>query len=281
MFAGVYGAMMRSYDRGANWQYAELRTPPPVVTCLAVSPAYEQDGILFAGTLEDGVFRSADRGTRWAAWNFGLIDLGVLCLALSPAFGQDETLVVGTETGVFRSTNGGRAWRELGLPTDLAPVLSVAFSPDYASDGLLLAGTESNGLWMSHDSGRSWELVEALVDGAVNALDSSQAAGGCGRCSSYGRRNLRVAGCRQDLADPAIRGRGRPDMHRRALWPRLRRASANRLLRRAGATGQHLTCAQVETRIQTTSEVSRGLGGLFVCSHRHTTSPRAGRAQRG
>ncbi len=127
VFAGVFGSVLRSHDRGATWQVAELRSPPPVVSCLAVSPAYERDGIAFAGTLQDGVFRSADRGTRWAAWNFGLIDLQVLCLALSPAFGQDDTLVAGTETGLFRSTNGGRAWRELGLPTALAPVLSVAF----------------------------------------------------------------------------------------------------------------------------------------------------------
>ncbi|MGE5603543.1 MAG: WD40/YVTN/BNR-like repeat-containing protein [Nitrososphaerales archaeon] len=170
VFAGVHGAILRSFDRGAAWQYAELRTPPPVVTCLAVSPTYEQDSIVFAGTLEDGIFRSADRGARWAAWNFGLIDLSVLCLALSPAYGQDETLLAGTETGLFRSTNGGRAWRELGLPSELAPVLSVVFSSDYATDGLILAGTESNGLWLSRDRGRSWESVEALGDSPVNAL---------------------------------------------------------------------------------------------------------------
>jgi photosystem II stability/assembly factor-like uncharacterized protein len=178
VFAGVHGAVMRSLDGGATWAYSELRTPAPVVTCLAVSPAYEQDGIVFAGSLEDGVFRSADRGGRWASWNFGLIDLGVMCLALSPSYAEDETLVVGTETGIFRSTNGGRAWRELGLPTDLAPVLSVAFSPDYARDGILVAGTESNGLWISKDRGRSWETVEALGDSAVNALVTGKADAG-------------------------------------------------------------------------------------------------------
>ena len=178
VFAGVHGAILRSFDRGETWQYTELRTPPPVVTCLAVSPTYEQDGILFAGTLEDGVFRSADRGSRWANWNFGLIDLGVLCLALSPAYGEDETLVAGTETGLFRSTNGGRAWRESGLSTELAPVLSVALSPDYASDGVLFAGTESTGLWVSNDRGKRWEHLEGLGDCVVNALIAGKVAGG-------------------------------------------------------------------------------------------------------
>lgn len=170
VFAGVHGAVLHSRDRGVTWHYSELRTPPPVVTCLAVSPHYEHDGIVFAGTLQDGVFRSADRGSRWASWNFGLVDLRVLCFALSPAFAEDETLVAGAESGLFRSTNGGRAWRELGLPTDLAPVLSLAFSPGYAKNGLLFAGTESNGLWASHDRGRSWGPIDGLGDGAVNAL---------------------------------------------------------------------------------------------------------------
>ena len=170
VFAGVNGAILRSLDGGATWQYATLRTPPPVVTCLAVSPNYEEDGIAFAGALQDGVFRTADRGGRWASWNFGLIDLGVLCLALSPAFGRDDTLFAGTETGIFRSSNGGRAWREVGLPSDIAPVLSLAISPDYTQDNRLFAGTESNGLWMSDDRGTSWQPVESLGPVAINAL---------------------------------------------------------------------------------------------------------------
>jgi photosystem II stability/assembly factor-like uncharacterized protein len=174
VFAGVHGAILRSLDGGATWQYALLRTPPPVVTCLAVSPAYEEDGIAFAGALQDGVFRSGDRGARWASWNFGLIDLGVLCLAVSPDFAADETLFVGTETGVFRSANGGRAWREVAFPTDFAPVLSLAPSPDYTQDGVLFAGTESNGLWKSSDRGISWTPVEALGAVAVNALKADR-----------------------------------------------------------------------------------------------------------
>jgi photosystem II stability/assembly factor-like uncharacterized protein len=170
VFAGVSGAVLRSRDDGERWQYATLRTPPPVVTCLAVSPAYESDGEVFAGTLEDGVFRSADRGGTWASWNFGLIDLSVLCVALSPTYGQDETLLAGTDTGLFRSTNGGRAWRETSFPGDLAPILCLAFSPQYESDGTVYAGTEAAGLWVSHNRGKSWQECPSLSGEAVNAV---------------------------------------------------------------------------------------------------------------
>jgi photosystem II stability/assembly factor-like uncharacterized protein len=171
VFAGVHGGILRSADGGTNWHVAALRSPPPIVTTLAISPNFAHDGTLFAGTMEDGVFRSADRGSRWSAWNFGLLDLSVLSMAISPGFVDDETLFVGTETGVFRSTNGGRAWREVNFPTELAPVLSLALSPGYVHDTTLFAGTESGALLRSEDKGGTWTcLREDAATGAVNGI---------------------------------------------------------------------------------------------------------------
>jgi photosystem II stability/assembly factor-like uncharacterized protein len=171
LFAGVPGAVMRSHDSGQTWEAVPLASPPPTVTALAVSPDYERDGVLFAGTAEDGVFRSKDRGVRWGAWNFGLLDLNTLCLALSPAFGHDQTLFTGTESGIFRSTNGGRAWRDLEFSEDWAPVQCLAISPDYESGGALWAGTEACGLFVSHDHGETWQrAAEGTFDSAVYAV---------------------------------------------------------------------------------------------------------------
>lgn len=171
VFAGAPGGVLRSLDGGQAWQMAVLATPPPFVTALAVSPAFARDGMLFAATLEDGVFCSTDRGSRWAAWNFGLLDLAVLALAISPNFAEDETLFAGTETGIFRSTNGGRAWREVAFPTELAPVLALAISPGFAGDGVLFAGTEEHGLWRSDDRGQTWAVMgQDMISGAIQAI---------------------------------------------------------------------------------------------------------------
>jgi photosystem II stability/assembly factor-like uncharacterized protein len=188
VFAGAPGGVLRSADGGANWFVAGLGTPPPVPAALAVSPQFAQDGIVFAGMLEDGIFCSTDRGVYWSSWNFGLLDLNVLCLALSPDFAQDETVYAGTETGLFRSANGGRAWRETAFPSDQAPVLSLVA----LAGGVLLAGTE-NGLFRSDDSGDHWQRLPGLA-GVVNtiipAVDFPRSGGLLVACETALRRSL-------------------------------------------------------------------------------------------
>ncbi len=175
VFAGCSGGIVCSYDAGQTWHVITLPTPPSIVSCLAFSPSYADDGVAFLGTMEDGVYRSADRGQNWARWNFGLFDLRVLALAVSPDFSHDETVFAGTETGIYISKSGGRSWRPLLLPDEAAPVMCLAVSPGFAQDGILWAGTDSAGLWASADRGKTWRRSgeEALRE-SVNALIVSQ-----------------------------------------------------------------------------------------------------------
>lgn len=172
VFAAVMGGILRSSDGGDTWFSARFPAPPPLFTSLALSPTFALDGLMLAGTMEDGVFSSTDRGRHWQPWNFGLFDLGVLCLAVSPHLQADETVVAGTETGLYRSTNAGRAWRESGFPSACAPILSLAYTAGRDA-GLLFAGTEDNGLFISADGGASWDRrAPDTLPGAVNQLQN-------------------------------------------------------------------------------------------------------------
>jgi photosystem II stability/assembly factor-like uncharacterized protein len=163
VFAGLSGELLRSADGGATWELAPKPSPAPVFTALAPSPDFARDGILFAGTMEDGVLIYQDYGRDWAMWNFGLLDSNVLCLAVSPAYASDQTLFAGVQSGLFRSATGGRSWREVDLPVGYTAVLCLALSPGFAQDGTLYAGTEDQGLLRSTDGGRTWQPLGAEV----------------------------------------------------------------------------------------------------------------------
>jgi photosystem II stability/assembly factor-like uncharacterized protein len=166
-FVGMQGGVLRTSNGGTDWYFSPLSVPPPVISCIAISPEFVSDGMLIVGTLEDGVFRSENRGGVWMPCNFGLLDMRVFSLAMSPNFLGDETIFAGTESGVFISTNAGRAWRETAFSMDNGSVLSLAIS----QSGTIFAGTENSAVWASEDSGKSWSRRdEHSLHGAVNQL---------------------------------------------------------------------------------------------------------------
>src|SRR5512136_2453521 len=46
VLAGVGGGILRSVDAGRTWQVHTFESPPPVVSALALSPGFGQDGIV-------------------------------------------------------------------------------------------------------------------------------------------------------------------------------------------------------------------------------------------
>ncbi len=176
ILTGLKGGVARSQDGGANWAAQALRQPPPLVTCLALSPAFANDRRAVAGSYEDGMFLSDDGGESWQTCNFGLFDRKIFCLALSPQYPDDGLVLVGTSSGIYRSDNGGRRWQDLTMPGDEA-VLSLALSPACADDRAILAGSESRGLLRSADGGATWETFYRCAD-AVNAIVPLSSEGG-------------------------------------------------------------------------------------------------------
>ena len=167
--AGANSGLYVSRDGGDTWHPAAISIAGAVAVTVAFSANYPRDGVLLAGTLEDGVFYSDNRGASWQRKSFGLLDATVYAVGFSPNFGSDETVFAGADASVYYSYNGARAWKALPFPEDAVPALSLALSPAFASDGTLYVGTEQQGLLRSTDRGQSWEKA-GLPAVCVNAL---------------------------------------------------------------------------------------------------------------
>lgn len=192
---GSNGDIAFSRDGGQNWQLAVLPVKAQILA-LALSPAFEQDGIALAATAQDGVLRSADGGVTWHAWNYGLLDLGVNALAVSPRFSDDATCFAASDHAVFMSINGGRAWHELPVPAACGPFTSLAIVE--RSDGLtLFAGTEGHGLWSAIEPFERWQPSAGLRAEEINYLwpEPLTAATTRGIYAANGRRWTKRAEC--------------------------------------------------------------------------------------
>ena len=174
MFAAVAGNVFSSPNSGDYWTGVAIDDPLPTISCLVVSPNYQNDGALFVGTMEHGVYISSDRGQTWRKSNKGLKSLQVLNMVISPDYIRHPQLLVGTETGVFRSDNAGQTWRAAPLSDTPEPVLSLAYSIDFSHDHRAYAGTENQGLFISEDGGKRWTHLEsdpeAPLPGAVDGI---------------------------------------------------------------------------------------------------------------
>ncbi|MFQ5933389.1 MAG: ABC transporter permease subunit [Dehalococcoidia bacterium] len=153
--------VFRSTDGGQTWEAVyEGNTGVGVDLSLVISPGFEGDGILYAGT-STGLLRFIDGGASWENINPALGARQLQDLIISPAFSQDSTLFAINKTGgIFRSMDGGRSWQPAQEGLTVTRILDVTISPEFAKDRTLFAGTVDGGLFQSVDGGDSWQQIE-------------------------------------------------------------------------------------------------------------------------
>jgi photosystem II stability/assembly factor-like uncharacterized protein len=144
-----------------------------IVYALAVSPAFEEDGLCFAAR-PTGLFRSQDGARTWQD-AYASLDLQAAlttaAVVLSPAFETDRTLFAGVSGGVLRSIDAGLSWHVASFPPPPPFVSCLAISPHYARDGTLFAATLEDGVFRSADRGQHWAAWNfGLLDLNVLAL---------------------------------------------------------------------------------------------------------------
>jgi hypothetical protein len=179
LYAGTVARAYRSADGGTTWSPTGPRMESPPTeqreeepgALVAISPAYGEDGTVFAGT-DTGLFVTRDEGRRWTEITGGPLTASsdIEAVAISPDYRHDLTVLVSTrEKGLLRSTDGGRSFRPVGtellqanlLVADFSNPTSapIQFSPGFASDRTIFAYAQTK-VVRSTDGGDSWEVLD-------------------------------------------------------------------------------------------------------------------------
>ncbi len=135
---------------------AKKAPQPAVIMALAVSPAVDRDGVLFAVTNEGALLTSSNRGATWESVKLPGSGLA-MSVALSPTFPDDGLAWVSLPEGVIVwSPDRGRTWRDSYITRQASAASVLAPSPKVMEDGLVLAATLDDGVLRSLDRGRTW-----------------------------------------------------------------------------------------------------------------------------
>ncbi len=139
---GETGAYYRSDDFGAHWQKQNTEGPQPAVESLLL-----QQGDLFCGTEDDGVYRLLNGTNEWQDYATG-IPAGIVS---ELAYGPQGQLYAVTRRRVFVSLDRGSSWQNIWR-ADGKNFINTIF---VSAAGTLLLGT-NEALFTSHDEGQSW-----------------------------------------------------------------------------------------------------------------------------
>lgn len=123
------------------------------VAALAISPAFQQDGIVLAATAT-GLYRSTDGGQQWVCIQNGLTDPRIMTVVFAPT--TSLAFAATADGRLFRSEDSGECWQEVIGWAGLGLINAIAPSPNFGADQTLFVAT-NEGIFRSQDGGASWE----------------------------------------------------------------------------------------------------------------------------
>lgn len=164
VFGAGYGQhVLVTEDRGDTWRTEFDDFGAISAYCLAVSPDFEQDGMLLAGA-GTGIRRSTDMGATWEIHELAPFDStfaynSIRSVVFSPDFARDGHVFACANGGFYTSTDRGQTWSVRVAPFD--HMWRLAISPDFARDSTFYAAgpVEDNGIYRSVDGGRTWSEI--------------------------------------------------------------------------------------------------------------------------
>ncbi|HUK91883.1 MAG TPA: SBBP repeat-containing protein [Blastocatellia bacterium] len=152
--AFISTTLVKTSDAARAWQSSIGGLPVNVqVTCLAVDP--KDPSIVFAGTINNGVFRSEDAGATWSETSAPVVG-STSSIVVDPVSPSNVYLSRRNSQFVSRSTDGGNTWVQAG-GVNSGLINALALDPSNPSTIYAAAG---GGLFESEDRGSTFEFVD-------------------------------------------------------------------------------------------------------------------------
>ena len=160
VFIGTAIGLFRTIlaNSSSNPEWVRLPSAPLGIISLVVSPEFEVDQTVIAGT-DSGIFVSRDAGNSWYPAEVPLSRSMVLSIVFSPHYQMDGIVFAGTlEDGIWVSNSRGKSWHSSSFGLLDATIYCLAVSPDFSTDGTLFAGTDT-ALYFSYNQARAWKQL--------------------------------------------------------------------------------------------------------------------------
>lgn len=169
--AGTFeDGMYRSDDGGVTWSPANAGLLDHCVLALAISPAFERDQTVFAGTAS-GLATSHNAGRSWTDTELPDHLAPVMHVAVASGAGGHHRIVVAAESsGLWRSEDSGATWQAIELPEASGDVAAL----DWTAAGLLMVGERA--AFITGDPGHGWKRLWDLDAGEATIATASPTA---------------------------------------------------------------------------------------------------------
>lgn len=163
-------AMLYPQDGIETWSQSYSTTSR--VYAMAINPVNQN--IIFAGTLDGGIFKSTNEGVNWAASNTGMTYNHVQCLAISASnpniiFAGTDSLGGWATSGVYKSTDAGATWtlvsQDIYDSKGIQALVVHPTNPNIVYCGVFNAlAVSAVGLWKSTNGGVNWFASSTGMD---------------------------------------------------------------------------------------------------------------------
>lgn len=155
--------VFRSQDSGAHWTTVTSGLKGVVGRSAAFNPVLT--GMVYLGTIGQGVFVSSDHGKTWAPFNTGMSSSSIVALNFSDG-GFPRLYAASSEGFGFELLPSATSWKQLTIwpPGPLGPVNQILPHPQ--TYGVLFASTAA-GIYLSLDDGLSWSVSTSTPTGFI------------------------------------------------------------------------------------------------------------------